>query len=314
MTDSEVNKSLVPQDSDKATHMEEWKQARYVLKSYAERLHDLRKYGFSFLTALLAAGAILTPAIEKSTESSVPNEVKFAVFTVTLLLIAALHLLDRYYRFIQEAADARALILERKLNIELSEVITVRYRTNKISTLVFVVYLLFIIGVVLLGVFVLHPEWGLYTILAIFAFITTGIPFLVLSDTENTLKEDWTISPLESFNDEPVRITLTNMTPDPNNRRYIIFQKRNQKYIFFQKQSHKDIIFKKNTVTWQINDENGKKIYEHKAEATIKVATTFTWIIRPSKFLEGKSIPGVYQLQPRSWPRPLHRRIIVCYE
>ena len=124
MTDSEKDKVGNHLNIDNTNHMEEWKQARDVIKSYDEHLHDLRKYGFSFLTALLAAGAILTPAIVESTEAQVPNVVKFAVFSVTLLLIAALHLLDRNYRVFQEAAVTRALVLERRLNIELSEVIT----------------------------------------------------------------------------------------------------------------------------------------------------------------------------------------------
>jgi hypothetical protein len=39
--------------------LEEWKQARDVLKSFDDRIHDLRKYGFTFITGLMAVEGIL---------------------------------------------------------------------------------------------------------------------------------------------------------------------------------------------------------------------------------------------------------------
>jgi hypothetical protein len=290
MTDSEKEKASNHLDSDNANHIEEWKQARDVLKSYDEHLHDLRKYGFSFLTALLAAGAILTPAITESTDAEIPNFIKFAVFAVTLLLIAALHLLDRNYRVFQDAAVTRALILERKLNIELSEVITTRYRIDRVGFLVFFVYLFFIIGVLLLGGFVLQPDWGYFVGLLIFAAVTAALPYYALriSYANKNLLEDWSISPLESTGDEPLRITLTNMSRDD-----------------------RSIPFEQGTLIWRINDEDGQEIFRQVAEKNMEITTNYTWIIKPRDFLNGEIKTGVYQLQPRDWPRPLHRRIIV---
>jgi hypothetical protein len=279
-------------DADNDTHLEEWKQARDLLKSYDDRLHDLRKYGFSFLTALLTAEAILGPTVIKQGEALVDNAnvLKFAVLAVTLLLIAALHLLDRNYRLFQQAADTRAVVLERRLNLELSEVITARYRIGKITTFVFVVYLFFIFGVLLLGGFVLQPDWGYVGGLALFAIITAIIPPLLLkiSYSNKNLPEDWSVSPLESTFDDLFRITLTNM-----------------------KQNLDPIIFREGDEMWRINDEDGQEIFRQNATKDTKVIDSYTWTISPKAFLKGNLVPGVYQLQPRGWPRPLRRRIIV---
>jgi len=134
-------------DKDSANHLAEWKQARDVLKHFDEKLHDLRKYGFTFLTGLLAVESILIPTSFVTTIEKIPDSAKFAIFTVTLILIIALHLLDRNYVVFQQAANTRAKVLERELNLELSEIISIRYANFGIKNRVLTVYLLFIIGV-----------------------------------------------------------------------------------------------------------------------------------------------------------------------
>jgi len=62
-------------------NFKEWEVARNVLKEFDDRIHDLRKYGFSFLTALLAAEALLIPGpiAEAAGKAGIPDLIKLAV-------------------------------------------------------------------------------------------------------------------------------------------------------------------------------------------------------------------------------------------
>ena len=66
-------------------YMEEWKVARELLASFDDRLDNLRKYGFSFLTALLTADSILLPgSVPALADKALSDPVKLAVLVVTL--------------------------------------------------------------------------------------------------------------------------------------------------------------------------------------------------------------------------------------
>jgi hypothetical protein len=213
MSQTAIRSAIDPNASyekESARQLEEWKQARDVLKSFDDHLHDLRKYGFSFLTALFATESILA---RSSDARSLDPQVKFAVFAVTLLLIAAVHLFDKNYRIYQEAANTRALVLERKLNLELSEDVSVRHRKNRVNLIVATVYVMFIVGVLLLGSFVLEGEQGWIIGLVVFGTVIGVVPIFTLG-LHYAYKEgeDWTISPLECARGELVKITLNNLT------------------------------------------------------------------------------------------------------
>lgn len=116
--------SSLSSNSDKDDFLREWEVARGVLTDFDEHLHDLRKVGFTFITALLAAESLILPSrlldanIEDITKS-LPSETKFAVLLVTILLILALQFIDRNYQVVQGAAAKRAMILEKaKLRID----------------------------------------------------------------------------------------------------------------------------------------------------------------------------------------------------
>lgn len=150
--------------------LEEWKQARSVLQFFDDKLHDLRKYGFSFLTALLTAESFLTKA-PTNAQPSLPDEVKFAVYCVTFVLIVALWLLDTNYRAFQEATAKRAIVLEKRLNFELSQEISRKYVEARIARHVFVVYLCFVLGVLALGWSALRCSQCLFVCLIIVALL-----------------------------------------------------------------------------------------------------------------------------------------------
>jgi hypothetical protein len=289
-------------NNDTANQIEEWKQAREVLKSFDEHLHDLRKYAFSFLTALMAAESILLPS------KDMPTEVKFAVFLVTLLLIAAAHLFDKNYRVIQQAANTRALVLERKLNLELSEDISIRHGKNRVNLIVVIVYILFIVGVLLLGGFVLQPHWGYVGGLAGFGIIIAVVPIFTLG-LRFAYKEgeDWTVSPLECTSGDIVRITLNNLSKKTEDMKEkpADLREANDLESFPFKVPH-PIVFNEGKLIWEIRSEGGPVIRKETAKAGgLKVYYSYTWIWDTSNV--GK---GVYQLRRGDWPVPLFTMII----
>jgi hypothetical protein len=140
--------------------LEKWKSARKVLSQFDDRLHDLRKYGFSFITALLTAESILIPGPEAQAagEAVIPPRIKLGVMLATLLLVVGIRLMDKHYRLFQEAAAVRAKIIERSLNLELSDAIAFRYRAEQFWRYINWLYYLFAGTTGLLGVFILYPD------------------------------------------------------------------------------------------------------------------------------------------------------------
>lgn len=295
-----INPGTSP-DKDVDNHLEEWKQARDVLQFFDDKSHDLRKYGFSFVTVLLTAEGILIPT--KDVNASAP--IKFAIFFVTLLLILALNLIDKNYRVYQKAAAMRALVLEKMLNLELSETITERYQSEHINRNVWWLYFFFILSVFGLGSYSLYPDLIYIAILGAIAIVAIVFTYrLGLSYKYKEYSEDWTISPLECTTAGKVKITLTNLKAPMDDK-----QTKEQfkgKYIKGMRISE-PIVFKKDDPVCEIISEDSGKIYIKKAGRDIIIYDSQTWILKGSEF--GKS--GVYQLRPRGWPLPLHRRIIV---
>lgn len=104
----------------------EWTAARDVLARIDENLHDLRKYGFGFVTALFGIATFFTEAAEQ-----VPA--KLAILIATMALIAALSLVDRNYRVMLGGAANRAKALERRSNRELTWEISRVYNASKVG-------------------------------------------------------------------------------------------------------------------------------------------------------------------------------------
>lgn len=326
------------QDIENENQMKEWDKAREVLKDYDDRLHELRKYGFSFLTGLLTvdvfASRILTKTVTESPEgitkttetgssvTAIPELFNLCIFIVTLLLIIALHLLDKNYRVYQQAANTRACVIERKLNLELSETITQRHKSGNIDLNVFFVYFLFITGTAGLGGAILYPKWNLIwwligcavvtLVVTIFQSIILKVAFKNKDPKNKELTEDWIVSPLECNRAEEIRITLNNFRKTPFIEATKQFYKRIIKK--FNKQDYlkykTSILFKKGEVIWTIIDKYGTPVYEEKPEENITVYDNYVWGI-PSK-LKSNGIPeGIYRIKPRGYPTPLPVSIIV---
>jgi len=263
--------------------IEEWKEARSVLARFDENLHDLRKYGFSVLSAFLALDAL-----QKMT--SIDAGAKFGLIVVTMALILTMRLLDQDYQKLQGAASIRARILERSLNFELTGTITHRYKRDKLYLFNFGIYCGFIAIALLIGLIIL-PE-TMYGYLLITGFIAMviliAIYFLLRVDvihTGTTFKEDWTIDRVSCNLGEKIRITVTNMD------------------------TGKDLVFAKDELLFTFRDEENKYTYEQIAgsEIIIPPEGNYSWLRDTSDILPDR----IYRVIPRGWNVPMVRSIHV---
>ncbi len=285
--------------TDTDNFLEEWKECRDVFKTWDERLHDLRKYGFSFITALLAAQVILLPA---SSGDSAPNGVKFAVLIATLILIGALHCMDKGYRVFQEATMTRAKVLERRLNLELSETIANRSVRHFIRSTVVLIYGLFSLATCILGGAALTPTDPAYIVfigcLGGVSGVVTFLPLLILPQRYENGSQDWTISPLQMNSEAFIQVTLTNLKEREGILKITAgpILSAEKKRVYFE-------------IRREDGSEHGTTTYRGVADPAMKVLSNYTWILDKTAF---NDTTGVYRLVPMTWenPRPLRRAII----
>ena len=305
MSDPEEKGSWAGADRD--SHSREWDVARTQISGVDANLHDLRKYGFTFLTALLAAESILLPygaSTSAGGSGGLPDYVQLGVLFETLLLIFTLHLIDETNLVLQEAAATRPLVQERELNIDLTERITDRELRTNVKARVFLVYFLFAAGVALLGAFTFGSDWY-YDIPLVLALAATAWGMV---NSRSALKmhfrwesgaRDWTVGPLDCYPGDTVRITLTNLQST---------QVLGKKYSFWRVPPPASlpppILLKAHSVVWQIEDENGEVKYRQEVERDLQVYENYTWHWKA----EGA---GVFRVHPMDRKIPLGRAITI---
>ncbi len=215
----QMQRSELMADDDISRFSKEWEATRDVLKTFDGYLHDLRKYGFTFITALLTADVLFTTWVVDPTPPPngfagelFPEHIKATILGVTLLLIIGIFIIDIYYRFFQRSANIRSRILEKILNIELSDTITQRYNSRPYQYVVSVVYGIFILVVWFLGVAVLSNSLFALSLcvvgsLLLVLFLSMGW-FFVHYDYGLM---DWMLDRLECKVGDEVRIIMTNI-------------------------------------------------------------------------------------------------------
>ncbi|WP_424353541.1 hypothetical protein [Methanosarcina mazei] len=129
---------------------DEWKETRSVIARFDGYLNGLRRYGFVFIAALLAANSI-------QAYSSFSNITKLFLSIITIAFIVSLFFLDVYYRRMIEAASIRARVLETAvlLDTELNEVTSDKFKKEKRQKYIKWIYIGFILVAVIVGVAVI---------------------------------------------------------------------------------------------------------------------------------------------------------------
>ncbi len=159
-------------DQVDARLFDEWKEARRQITDLDDTLAGLRKYGFTFITALLAADSILGQATINAAIAISP-EVKLAVFISTLTLVAGLYATDNFYSIVQRGAAARARQIEDHFGKGgLTETISKFYGQKSLWLYIEFLYITFAIATEILGVIILYPS-GL--LIALMTFTTATV-------------------------------------------------------------------------------------------------------------------------------------------
>jgi len=152
---------------------DEWKESRDLISKLDDILSDLRKYGFTFITALLAADSILGQASSSATLEISP-QVKLATFASTLILVAGLYATDGFYRVVQKGAVERAKEIEDhfKRTISLTHKISQYYGMMHLWLYVEALYVFFALATEVLGLIVLYPSNSLMALITVATAMT----------------------------------------------------------------------------------------------------------------------------------------------
>jgi hypothetical protein len=152
--------------------MTEWQATQADLLKFDDYLHDIRKYGFSFVTGLLTVDVIFTTG---------NSNFKLAALIGTMALIVILFVIDRNYRVFNAAANLRATVLERRSPVELSQTIGRLYESQRVGGAFTFVYGGLVAVTLLIGCLVL--DWSLVWALA----VATGVSIFTMACLHITL-------------------------------------------------------------------------------------------------------------------------------
>jgi hypothetical protein len=163
--------------------LNEWQECRTTIARFDGFLADTRKCGFTLVTVLLTANALV---VDKNTAVDRP-----AASIVIMALLFALFMLDNYYWDLVRGAVSRARELETPPNgIEIPKItgaISTRVADSHATALILAVYVLFVLvaaGIGLTAGLATSPTapWGLVLVLAVGAgeLVAMGIIFLVV--------------------------------------------------------------------------------------------------------------------------------------
>lgn len=278
-------------DKTSDSGLDEWKTARDVFDKFDDRISDLRKFGFTFLSGLIAADALT------KLWNAPDDRIRLGVVGITLLLTVALMVLDKDYELFQYAAGIRAKILEVRLNLELTETIGFRSGMDKFRYYVLAVYLAFAGVAGLVGILLFYTEVTYLWATSVFTIIAAVFICLINRIQPNLERQvDWSFDRTTCELGEKVRITVTNLCPE------------------------NPVSFPKGKSAWVVRKEGRiEDIYPEPNPEGIVIAggNNFSWELSTDKLKE----PGIYRVFPAKvveknvkeglWSEPLKRAIIV---
>jgi len=202
--------------------IEEWKEARSTIARFDSNVFDLRKYGFTFITGLLTADGFLSTKLGNSDTS---HGIIQATILANVILTMVLQFYENTYLYWQKAAIIRSELIEKKLNIELTENISFLGKRTKTKYFGFVLYGVLILSNLVLSLF-LTPDplsifinhdityFGFWMILALAILGEISIyKFMRYHDKKNLPKLDWTIDKIHAKQGDVIRLICTNISP-----------------------------------------------------------------------------------------------------
>jgi hypothetical protein len=287
----------------------EWQTARDVIASFDDRLDALRRYGFTIIAGLLTAQSLLESNLIPETSSSgttspgtsmIQPSVKLAVILATLILIFALRLLDRNYVLYQEAAIKRAEVIEKSLNLGLTETMDDVYHHDHLWLPINLIYGLFAGATCLLGWFLLAgTDWATTSIIAATVLTVFGIGVIQRIRIEHRLY--YSFDKLKITKGDSLIITVTNL----GKRRVI--PKASFKW-YMQPQDGQPLPDQENPVDLVLEADEPHYLKWDTAPSTVSTGF-YRFVVRENKKsrppIKGETVRRIIQVLPSSHPTPL---------
>lgn len=108
--------------------LEEWKECRASIDRFDGIIVDIRKYGFTLITGMLTADAFL---FVKMSELSFTGKISISI--LTMVLVFALFIVDRYHEVFLRGAVQRAIEIEDTLRKKLISNISLTSKIRYVS-------------------------------------------------------------------------------------------------------------------------------------------------------------------------------------
>ena len=204
---------MAKHDDSTGIHFQEWVSTRAVITAADTNLDSIRKLGISLITALLTANAFLLPG-NVTGVTALSATLKFGVLLATLILLGAVAVIDRNYQVLQQAAATRALVLERELDLELTEVISQRYAQNNVGLIFHAIYVLLGAAILALGYFVLGIS-PLFGVLGGIWIAWSALVLLISVNLQTSKGADWSLDSTYVDAGGALYIMVTNLFPMP---------------------------------------------------------------------------------------------------
>jgi len=312
-------------DDSTSSHFQEWVGARDVIQDVDTNLDSIRKLGISLVSALLTADAVLLPG-NAGAAVALPIPIKFAVLLVTLILLAATAIIDRNYHVLQQAAATRALVLERELNLELTEVISLRYASQDVNLIFRAIYILLGVALLVLGYFVLSLSiWLLF--LAVGVVIYAVATSKISVDVDKYGGVDWSLDRTEVGPGDVFHLTATNLYSRPADLSWHRLLGRSQAAKAKKRYEEEyTLLLAPGEVYWKLNRDDvigdGESVRTGTVPRPVRLGPqeTFVWAIQ-TRGVSASSVLSVLTTRPpegaRQSPKwtyreyPLQRRILV---
>ena len=278
-------------DNGNSILLKEWEQARDVLKTFDDRIHDLRKYGFTFVTGLFTIEGILLPFVSSAPSSTITPIAKFGVLAATTLLIIVLRWFDGNYQGFLYGASLRAIVIERFLNLEITDEISVRYEIEKLWIPKIVLYAGFE-GAVFILAWALLPDFLSLSSGYIYFFVGAAaesiLYYAFFSPQRLRNKLDWSLDRLVCRGGDRIRVMVTNL----NSKKKWTGRgsKQNQAITWNRNQTAWRILNQMNRPVYSENVTQGPNPLYRRGIVEVKPGSSYTWSFEVN--LE----PGIYQI------------------
>jgi hypothetical protein len=193
--------------ADESLWSTEWARARDVIEKCDERVQDIRKVGFAFLSTLMTAETLVW---HKASEP-LGGAAGFALLLIALATLFAVRIFEKHTQLLQSAASSRARALELFVPVELTEIISDRHAKDGWPLYTTLLYLLFGAVAVVTSLVIAQPTAWLWRSILAGLFYGACLVRLALLEIKLPHKIDVSLDRVTCRTGETVAIAAVNL-------------------------------------------------------------------------------------------------------